>query len=73
MHIEGKKIKDILAENLEIPENQRKYDWNSVHADDLWNDILEYSDKDEENFYLGTILLLETDRKHEKKTHIPNY
>ena len=67
MHIEGKKIKDILAENLEIPENQRKYDWNSVHADDLWNDILEYSDKDEENFYLGTILLLETDRKHEKK------
>ena len=48
MEIKGTEIKSILGTNLEIPENQRKYDWSSVHADDLWNDLLEYTDQEKD-------------------------
>ena len=62
MEINPAKIKDLLRNNLVIPDNQRGYDWKEIHADDFWDDIFESEvNADQRDFYLGTILLLHRD------------
>lgn len=41
-----------------IPEYQRPYSWRIEQCDKLWNDIIDYSEKNnEDNYFFGTVIL----------------
>jgi len=47
----------------EIPKFQRDYTWENEHWDDLWMDILQLLDNDEEEHYMGYLVLQTSDNK----------
>jgi uncharacterized protein with ParB-like and HNH nuclease domain len=48
----------------EIPKFQRDYSWETEHWDDLWQDILLIVEKEENEHYMGYLVLQTTDNKN---------
>ena len=69
MDINNRTISEILKHNLEIPENQRKYEWDNVNADDFYADLVDDIENNPESFYLGSILLLKKEPIKRVKTY----
>ena len=42
---------------FEIPEFQRPYSWGEDECDQLWNDLKEFFDSEEEKYFLGSIVV----------------
>ncbi|MDA3047653.1 DUF262 domain-containing protein [Campylobacter sp. JMF_08 NE1] len=49
--MELKSIKDLLDYKFKVPSYQRGYRWEKTHVEALLNDILEFSDKQNDEFY----------------------
>ena len=56
----GKLLKE---ERLHVPPSQRSYRWKSEHAEDLFKDIGNAIDDDSEEYFLGSIVSIETEGK----------
>lgn len=54
----GKLLKE---ERLEVPPSQRSYRWKEEHADDLFRDMRTAIDDDTEEYFLGSVVSIETD------------
>lgn len=48
----------------EVPKFQRDYSWQDEHWDDLWQDMLLLLNKEEEEHYMGYLVLQTTDNKN---------
>ncbi|PYJ84503.1 MAG: hypothetical protein DME22_12585 [Verrucomicrobia bacterium] len=56
----GKLLKE---ERLEVPPNQRAYRWKPEHAEDLFKDIRKEIDNRSDEYFLGSIVSIETSGK----------
>ena len=56
----GKLLKE---ERLEVPPNQRSYRWKPEHAEDLFKDIRKEIDNRADEYFLGSIVSIETSGK----------
>src|SRR5216684_3700711 len=43
---------------LKVPSNQREYQWRERHVSDLFNDVRDVLDGDNDEYFLGTIVVL---------------
>jgi len=60
-NFESKGIGELLREDqLAVPPNQRSYAWEDQHIKDLLQDLSEAMDNDDDEYFLGTIVLIET-------------
>lgn len=57
--------KILQSGNLRVPANQREYSWEEENARDLCVDISQALNDDQENYFLGTIVLTKTQGKLE--------
>jgi hypothetical protein len=56
-------IGDLLRRNrLLVPPNQRSYAWEERHVQDLFQDLAAAIQRDEEDYFLGTIVLIQADK-----------
>jgi hypothetical protein len=56
-------IGDLLRRNrLVVPPNQRSYAWEERHVQDLFQDMAAAIQRDEEDYFLGTIVLIQADK-----------
>src|SRR5260370_12844664 len=56
----GKLLKE---ERLEVPPSQRSYRWKQEHAEDLFRDMRTAIDEDADEYFLGSIVSIETNNK----------
>lgn len=48
---------------MSVPPNQRPYAWEEKHVRDLFTDLNEALIKDDDDYFLGTVVLIQTDRE----------
>ncbi|MFA5127609.1 MAG: DUF262 domain-containing HNH endonuclease family protein [Patescibacteria group bacterium] len=56
-----KNIKSLIGDQdsyFSIPDYQRPYRWGKENIDDFWNDITTAYDNNEENYFLGSMILI---------------
>lgn len=56
-----KNIKSLIGDQssyFSIPDYQRPYRWGEEHIGDFWNDITTAYDSNEENYFLGSLILV---------------
>ncbi|WP_134355112.1 DUF262 domain-containing protein [Flavobacterium psychrophilum] len=65
MKAEEKCISEIFADNnsYEIPNYQRPYSWNQDNVSDLVNDINDAFENDLKEYFIGSIITIEKDKK----------
>ncbi len=60
IHADPKKIRDIFNERYIVPDYQRPYSWEIDHCKQLWDDFLNFLNKDpssEDKYFLGNIVI----------------
>jgi hypothetical protein len=59
-------IGKVIGESLlRVPPNQRSYAWKTSHVTDLLNDLKEALSAKNESYFLGTVVLVKSDRRLE--------
>jgi uncharacterized protein with ParB-like and HNH nuclease domain len=53
----------LKEQRLHVPPSQRSYRWKSEHAEDLFRDISTAIDDGDEEYFLGSIVSIETQGK----------
>ena len=66
--IQGPKLSsvgDLLQGNtvFKVPIHQRSFDWREDHTEELWEDICFAVNREDEDYFLGTIVLREVERE----------
>lgn len=59
-HFESRSIGKLLKDGrLVVPPNQRSYAWDDTHVGDLLRDLNQAIDDDEDEYFLGTVVLVQ--------------
>jgi uncharacterized protein with ParB-like and HNH nuclease domain len=64
---DGKSVKQLFCNTdsyYSVPNYQRPYCWESEQIEQLWDDLIGAYDANDENYFLGPIILIKTDKSY---------